>query len=114
MHDEHGIEKNVRKYLPSKRRVLLHAILMVVAAFSLGPLLGPLIFSTAAIQETWGRGQSHQIGSIANWGTLFLIVELLAYTAWLGRMGKKGYLDHRASEWHKQLEGSEPDDQMTP
>ncbi|MBS4099587.1 MAG: hypothetical protein KGZ83_22505 [Sulfuricella sp.] len=107
MSDEITLEQSIRNHLPSVRRVLLHAVLMMVAAYLAGPWLGPRLFGFVDPQSTWGRGQAYQVGDVLNWGTLFLMVELLVYTAWIIRQGRKGYDEYKIREFRRALEGDE-------
>lgn len=110
MSDEITLEQSIRNHLPQPRRVLLHAVGLAAAAYLLGPWLGPLLFGFVDPQNTWGRGQAYQVGNVLNWGTLFLIAELLVYTAWIIRQGRKGWEEHRMREFRKALEGEEGDE----
>ena len=103
------LEQSIRNHLPKPRRVLLHAVLLVAAAYLLGPWLGPLLFGFIDPQSTWGRGQGYQVGDMFNWGTLFLVAELLVYTAWIIRQGRKGWEEYQMREFRKALEGEEGD-----
>lgn len=105
MSGEPTLEQCIKKRLPPLRHVLLHAALLITAAYGLGPWLGPLLFGFIDPQTTWGRGQSYQIGNMLNWGTLFLIIELLFYTAWIIKQGRKGYDEYQMLQWRKALEG---------
>ncbi len=107
MTEDTTLEQSIRNALPTPRQVLLHALLLALAAYLIGPWLGPLVFGFIDPQTTWGRGQGYQSGAVLNWGTLFLIVELLFYTAWIIRQGRKGYDDYKMREFRKALEGGE-------
>lgn len=104
MNAEPTLEQCIKKHLPTPRRVLLHAAVLAAAAYLLGPLLGPLLFDP---QSTWGRGQTMQIGNILNWGTLFFLIELVFYTAWVIKQGRKGHDEYQMRQWRKALEGEE-------
>lgn len=99
------LEQSIRAHLPTPRRVILHILALALFAYLAGPLLGPLLFGFVDPQTTWGRGQSYQIGNVLNWGTLFLIAELLGYAAWIIRQGRKGHDAQQMREFHKALEG---------
>lgn len=105
MSGEPTLEQCIRKHLPPVRRVLLHIALLLAVAYTLGPWLGPMLFGFIDTQSTWGRGQSYEVGNVFNWGTLFLIIELLAYTAWISKQGRKGYDEFQMLQWRKALEG---------
>jgi len=102
MTSEPTLEQCIKKHLPTPRRVLLHAVILALAAYLIGPLLGPLLFDP---QSTWGRGQAMQIGNILNWGTFFYLVELVFYTAWVIKQGRKGHDEYQMRQWRKALEG---------
>jgi len=103
--NEPTLEQSIRNHLPPVRRVLAHLAALVAAAYLIGPWLGPRLFGFVDPQTTWGRGQAYQIGYVMNWGTLFLIVELLVYTAWIMKQGRKGYDEYQIRQWRKALEG---------
>lgn len=99
------LEQCIRRSLPTPWRIAMHLLTIVVAAYLLGPIVGPLFFGFVDPQTTWGRGQVNPVDSAGNWGTLFLIVELLVYTAWIGKQGRKGYDEYQMMQWRKALEG---------
>ncbi|MFA7240234.1 MAG: hypothetical protein WC091_08985 [Sulfuricellaceae bacterium] len=103
--NESSLEQSIRNRLPPLRRVLLHLAGLAAAAYLIGPWLGPQLFGLSGVQSTWGRGQAYAIGDVMNWGTLFLMVELFAYTAWIMKQGRKGYDEYRMRQWRKALEG---------
>ena len=103
--NEPTLEQSIRDHLPSVRRVLLHLAALVAAAYLAGPWLGPRLFGFVDPQTTWGRGQVHLVDDMMNWGTLFLIAELLVYTAWIMKQGRKGYDEYQMRQFRKALEG---------
>lgn len=109
MTNDPTLEQCIKKHLPPVRRVLLHIVLLLAVAYTLGPWLGPMLFGFIDPQTTWGRGQSYEIGNVLNWGTFFLIIELLVYTAWIIKQGRKGYDEFQMLQWSKALEG-EPEE----
>ena len=102
---ELSLEQSIRNRLPPLRRILLHIAGLVALAYSVGPWLGPRLFGLSVSQSTWGRGQAYDISDMMNWGTFFLMVELVAYTAWIMKQGRKGYDEYQMKQWRKALEG---------
>ncbi len=102
MTPEPTLEQCIKKHLPPTRRVLLHIAILAAAAYLIGPYLGPLLFDP---QSTWGRGQAAKIGNILNWGTFFFLVELMFYTAWIIKQGRKGHDEYQMRQWRKTMEG---------
>lgn len=107
LNNQPTLEQSIRNHLPPWQRVVLHFLVLAAAAYLIGPWLGPRLFGFIDPQSTWGRGQAYQVGDVFNWGTLFLIAELLVYTAWIIRQGRKGWEEYQVREFRKALEGDE-------
>lgn len=94
-------EKNLTRYLPNRRRMILDVVLMLVFAGLAGPLIGPFVLSFVNPAQSWGAAGAgnYTAGNIAVWGLAFIMVEAILYTGWLVSRIRKGRDEANSSSW---------------
>ena len=97
-------EKNLANYLPSQGTFALHLALMTLAAFVLGPLLGPIAINWINPTQAWGvtmQSGDYSVGKVILWGLAFLMFEALGYTAWIISHARKRWSEqNQQSSWY--------------
>lgn len=94
-------EKNLTRYLPNRRRVILDVVLMLVFAGLAGPLIGPFVLGFVNPTQAWGAAGPgvYTAGNVITWGLAFIMIEAILYTGWLVSRIRKGRDEAKSSSW---------------
>lgn len=94
----------ITQYLPSKGKFALHLALLTLAAFLLGPLLGPIVMRWVNPTQAWGvsmQNGDYSPGNLLMWGLAFFMLEAFFYIGWLIARARKGWDEQNQASWYR-------------
>ncbi len=73
-----SVEINVRQFLPPARRIAVHCLVLAVASFVVGPLIGVSFFN-----DPRGQPLSLSVATVLVWGSAAALIVSFCYVGWL-------------------------------
>ncbi len=92
------------QYLPGKGKLALHLALLALAAFLLGPLLGPWVIRWINPTQAWGvamQSGDYSPGNLLMWGLAFFMFEAFFYVGWLISRARRGWDEQHQASWYR-------------
>lgn len=96
--------QSITQFLPSKGKFALHLALLALAAFLLGPLLGPVLINWVNPTQAWGVATvsgDYSLGNLLMWGLAFLMIEAFFYIGWLISLARRGWNEQNQPTWYR-------------